>query len=60
MLQNARVIAFTVSELISENQQGFIIPPHRLGLKENYSPGLKKCLIAKQLENKLKVFMRKL
>ena len=36
MLQNARVAAFTVSELLRENQQGGKInpsPPARLGLK---------------------------
>ena len=32
MLQNARVTAFTVSELLRKNQQaGKIIPPPRLG-----------------------------
>ena len=30
MLQNARVTAFTVSELLKENQQGGKIPPHPL------------------------------
>ena len=34
MLQNARVTAFTVSELLRENQHGGkITPPPRLGLK---------------------------
>ena len=28
MLRNARVIASTVSELLKENQQGKITPPH--------------------------------
>ena len=38
MLQNARVIAFTVSELLRENQQGVKLPPPlhppRLGLRD--------------------------
>ena len=28
MLQNAKVTAFTVSELLRENQQGVKLPPH--------------------------------
>ena len=37
MLQNARVTAFTVSELLSENQQGVKLPPAppRLGLRQD-------------------------
>ena len=40
MLQNARVVAFTVSELLKENQQGgkITLPPHRLGLKAFVKP----------------------
>ena len=33
MLQNTRVTAFTVSELLMENQQGGLSPPSRLGLR---------------------------
>ena len=33
MLQNDRVTAFTVSELLRENQQGVKLPPLRLGLR---------------------------
>ena len=34
MLQNARVTAFTVSELLRKSQQGRVkLPPPRLGLK---------------------------
>ena len=33
MLQNARVAAFTVSELFRENQQGVKIPPTQIRLK---------------------------
>ena len=39
MLQNARGAAFTVSELLKENQQwdrGKVIPPPRLGLKSTF------------------------
>ena len=38
MLQNARVTAFTVSELLRENQQGVrgINPPPRLGLMDQW------------------------
>ena len=33
MLQNARVTAFTISELLNENQQGVkLLSPPRLGL----------------------------
>ena len=48
MLQNARVTAFTVSELLSENQQWGKVPPPRLGLnweKVNIVPVEKKVAI---------------
>ena len=41
MLQNAKVTAFTVSELLKENQQGGInYPPPRLGLKRDPGTGV--------------------
>ena len=42
MLQNARVTAFTVSELLKENQQGVKLPPPppRLGLRNKFEPTL--------------------
>ena len=40
MLQNARVTAFTVSELLRENQQGGLkLPPTRLGLRKYLKTG---------------------
>ena len=37
MLQNARVIAFSVSQLLWENQHGRVkLPPPRLGLKRRH------------------------
>ena len=35
MLQNARLTAFTVSELLRENQQGVKFPPQRIRLKND-------------------------
>ena len=45
MLQNARVIAFTISELLKENQQGVKLSPSpspRLGLRSTFSSRVNK------------------
>ena len=60
MLQNARLTAFTVSELLRENQQEgeeggyYPLPPVRLGLKNSYIENPEKVLCFESLVKKHK------
>ena len=63
MLQNSRVAAFTISELLRENQQGgggkiAPYPPPRLGLKEIQQSSLTKDQVNKNILNKTSILKK--
>ena len=58
MLQNPRVTAFAVSELLRENQQGGTVIPTHIRVKVGLSPTKKFCLLQwKSFKNDEKCFL---